>query len=193
MDRNNHESNPGMIERQLDESPMEGRSSSDMELDRDHLQRTDRPVEREGMQGGSVERDSMRVVRRGPGGEHRETVGPPPVPVSDHLHRDLLGPREVGEEGFERVGRIAGDDKESARPAGPGAAHDMVDQRASGDVGERLRGGARPQPAPLAGGDDEALHKRARLDAAGRGIKADARPCCCNRLPARCKSAAGKG
>ena len=57
MDRN--DSNPGMIERQLDESPMEGRSSSDTELDRDHLQR-DRSTEREGMQGDGQERDSMR-------------------------------------------------------------------------------------------------------------------------------------
>jgi len=57
MDRN--DSNPGMIERQLDESPMEGRSSSDTELDRDHLQR-DRSLEREGMQGDGLERDSMR-------------------------------------------------------------------------------------------------------------------------------------
>lgn len=68
MDRN--ESNPGMIERELDESPMEGRSSSDTELDRDHLQRDrsperegmqgDRGTEREGMQGDGQERDSMR-------------------------------------------------------------------------------------------------------------------------------------
>ena len=67
MDRN--DSNPGMIERQLDESPMEGRSSSDTELDRS-LQRDrslereglqdDRPVEREGLQGEGTERDSMR-------------------------------------------------------------------------------------------------------------------------------------
>ena len=57
MDRN--ESNPGMIERQLDESPMEGRSSSDTELDRDPLQRG-RSTEREGMQGEGLERDSMR-------------------------------------------------------------------------------------------------------------------------------------
>ena len=60
MDRNHNESNPGMIERQLDESPMEGRSSSDTELDRDHLQHSDRPVEREGMEGGSVEREGMQ-------------------------------------------------------------------------------------------------------------------------------------
>ena len=60
MDRSQNESNPGMVERQLDESPMEGRSSSDMELDRDQMQRSDRPVEREGMQGDGMERDSMR-------------------------------------------------------------------------------------------------------------------------------------
>ena len=56
MDRN--DSNPGMIERQLDESPMEGRSSSDTELDRD-LQQGSRPVEREGMQGEGTQRESM--------------------------------------------------------------------------------------------------------------------------------------
>ncbi|HSJ75791.1 MAG TPA: hypothetical protein VK899_06380, partial [Gemmatimonadales bacterium] len=41
------------------ESPMEGRSSSDTELDRDHLQR-ERPLEREGMQGDDLEREPMR-------------------------------------------------------------------------------------------------------------------------------------
>jgi hypothetical protein len=60
MDRNHDESNPGMVERQLDESPMEGRSSSDTELDRDHLQHSDRPVEREGMQGEGLEREGMQ-------------------------------------------------------------------------------------------------------------------------------------
>lgn len=73
MDRN--DSNPGMVERQMDESPMEGASSSDRELSRDGMGGMDREslqgdsVEREGMQGGeagregmqgeSVERDSM--------------------------------------------------------------------------------------------------------------------------------------
>lgn len=64
MDRN--DSNPGMVERQMDESPMEGASSSDRELSRDGLGGMDREslqggsVEREGMQGGSVERDDMQ-------------------------------------------------------------------------------------------------------------------------------------
>jgi hypothetical protein len=57
MDRN--DSNPGMIERDLDESPMEGRSSSDTELDRD-LQQRGRSPEREGMQGDGTDRESMR-------------------------------------------------------------------------------------------------------------------------------------
>jgi hypothetical protein len=56
MDRN--ESNPGLVEQQLDESPMEGRSSSDTELDRD-LRQGGRPVEREGMQGEGTARESM--------------------------------------------------------------------------------------------------------------------------------------
>lgn len=66
MDRN--DSNPGMVEQQLDETPMEGRSvESDRPgserdgmggMDRDSLQR-ETSVEREGMQGGSVERESM--------------------------------------------------------------------------------------------------------------------------------------
>jgi hypothetical protein len=68
MDRMD-DSNPGMVERQLDESPMEGRSSSDTELDRE-LQRDRSPeregmqgdhgMEREGIQGEGLERDSMR-------------------------------------------------------------------------------------------------------------------------------------
>lgn len=87
MDRMN-DSNPGMVERQMDESPMEGRSSSDTELDRDHMQRSDRPVEREGMQGEGMERegmqgegkerDSMRgesVERESMQGESRERQG----------------------------------------------------------------------------------------------------------------------
>lgn len=73
MDRN--DSNPGMVERQMDESPMEGASSSDRELSRDGLGGMDRESlqgdsaeregmqsessERGGMQGGSVERDSL--------------------------------------------------------------------------------------------------------------------------------------
>ena len=78
MDRN--DSNPGMVEQQLDESPMEGRSSSDTELDRD-LQRSDRPVEREGMQGEGTGRDSMR---------------------GDGMERESLegGPREEREGGY---------------------------------------------------------------------------------------------
>ena len=70
MDRN--DSNPGMVERQLDETPMEGRpverdrpgSERERErdgmggMDRDSLQR-DTSVEREGLQGGSVVRESM--------------------------------------------------------------------------------------------------------------------------------------
>ena len=50
MDRN--DSNPGMIERDLDESPMEGRSSSDTELDRETPQR-------EPMRGDGMERESL--------------------------------------------------------------------------------------------------------------------------------------
>jgi len=80
MDRN--DSNPGMVERQLDETPMEGRSmesdrsGSERErdgmggMDRDSLQR-DSSVEREGMQGGSVERDSMSGSGSQDGGEMR--------------------------------------------------------------------------------------------------------------------------
>jgi hypothetical protein len=53
MDQN--ESNPGMVERQLDETPMEGQSDGG----RESLQGGG-SVEREGMQGGSVERDAMQ-------------------------------------------------------------------------------------------------------------------------------------
>jgi hypothetical protein len=72
MDRN--DSNPGMVEQQMDESPMEGRSSSDTELDRG-LQRGGGSVEREGMQGDGMERDSMRgdgMERDSMEGEPRE-------------------------------------------------------------------------------------------------------------------------
>jgi len=87
MDRN--ESNPGMIERQLDESPMEGRSSSDTELDRD-LQR-DRLPEREGMQGDGMERDSMR----GDGMERDSMRG-------DGLEREGLQGEGLEREGMDR-------------------------------------------------------------------------------------------
>jgi len=55
MDRN--DSNPGMVERQMDETPMEGGG-----MDRDAMQGGGGSVEREGMQGtggGSVEREGM--------------------------------------------------------------------------------------------------------------------------------------
>jgi len=54
MDRN--DSNPGMVERQMDETPMEGSG-----MDRDSMQGGG-PVEREGMQGtgGSVERENLQ-------------------------------------------------------------------------------------------------------------------------------------
>jgi hypothetical protein len=68
MDRN--DSNPGMVERQLDQSPMEGASQSDRELSRDGIHR-DSSVEREGLQDGSVDRDSMH----GGSGVERESMG----------------------------------------------------------------------------------------------------------------------
>lgn len=63
MDRND-EMNPGMVERQLDEMPMEGHSASDREsmpgMEREGLQGGG-SVEREGMQGdGGMERESMQ-------------------------------------------------------------------------------------------------------------------------------------
>ncbi|HEU4560058.1 MAG TPA: hypothetical protein VFS20_19565 [Longimicrobium sp.] len=63
MDRND-DMNPGMVERQLDEMPMEGHSASDRESmpgmeEREGLQ-GDGSVEREGMQdGGGTERESL--------------------------------------------------------------------------------------------------------------------------------------
>lgn len=68
MDRN--DSNPGMVERQLDQSPLEGASQSDRELSRDGIHRDD-SVEREGMQDGSVDRDGMH----GSSGGERESIG----------------------------------------------------------------------------------------------------------------------
>ena len=61
MDRND-DSNPGMVERQLDETPMEGQSANDGEgmggMERESLQGGS--VEREGMQGGEADRDPMQ-------------------------------------------------------------------------------------------------------------------------------------
>jgi hypothetical protein len=57
MDRN--DSNPGMVERQMDDSPMEGASSSDRELSRDGMGGMDR---QSGEQGGSPERESMEAT-----------------------------------------------------------------------------------------------------------------------------------
>jgi pentapeptide MXKDX repeat protein len=98
MDRN--DSNPGMIERQLDESPMEGRSSSDTELDRETPQRG-HSTEREGMQGDGMERDSMhgegmeREGMRGDGAERESMHG-------DGMERESMEgePREEREGGY---------------------------------------------------------------------------------------------
>jgi hypothetical protein len=57
MDQN--ESNPGMVERQLDETPMEGQTGSNRGMEREGLQGGG-SVEREGMQDGSVEREGMQ-------------------------------------------------------------------------------------------------------------------------------------
>jgi hypothetical protein len=69
MDRND-DSNPGMVERQLDETPMEGRSDSEGigGMERQSLQ--DGSVEREGMQGGEADRDAMHDS----GGTERESL-----------------------------------------------------------------------------------------------------------------------
>jgi hypothetical protein len=64
MDPN--DSNPGMVEREMDETPMEGRSMEREGMggtDRDHLQGGG-SVEREGMQGGELERDGMGGMDR---------------------------------------------------------------------------------------------------------------------------------
>jgi len=52
MDRN--DSNPGMVERQMDETPMEGGG-----MDRDAMQGGGGSVEREGMEGGGQRADNM--------------------------------------------------------------------------------------------------------------------------------------
>ncbi|HSU17698.1 hypothetical protein [Longimicrobium sp.] len=103
MDRN--DSNPGMVEREMDETPMRGDSSEREEMsgspsERDHLQR-DGQVEREGMQGDGQERDAMR---------------------GSEMERDGMG----GMEGS-RHGRMASDDMEgsSSRSLGDGAMEGM--------------------------------------------------------------------
>ncbi|HEV7590739.1 MAG TPA: hypothetical protein VGO40_21695 [Longimicrobium sp.] len=81
MDRN--DSNPGMIERELDDAPMRGSPVEREEMergtqpDRDHLQR-DRSTEREGMQGEGTERDSMRGDGLERDGMERENRGTTP-------------------------------------------------------------------------------------------------------------------
>jgi hypothetical protein len=52
MDRN--DSNPGMIERQLDDAPMQGSPT-----EREGMERGTQP-DRDPLQGGGMERDSMR-------------------------------------------------------------------------------------------------------------------------------------
>ena len=83
MDRND-DMNAGMVERQLDEMPMEGHSASDREsmpgLEREGLQGGG-SVEREGMQGesGGMERDAMQddggTERESPTGRESEQLG----------------------------------------------------------------------------------------------------------------------
>jgi hypothetical protein len=68
MDRN--DSNPGMVEREMDETPMEGRST-----EREGM--GGGSVEREGMQGQGSERDGMQgneLERDGMGGMERESL-----------------------------------------------------------------------------------------------------------------------
>ena len=108
MDRN--DSNPGMVERQMDETPMEGRPvereglGGGSGVDRDHLQRGG-SVEREEMQGEGMDRDSMQgdsVEREGMQGEgmDRDSL------QGSELDRDGMG----GMEGSGLRHRMASDD-----------------------------------------------------------------------------------
>lgn len=55
-----NESNPGIVERQLDETPMEGQSGGNGGMERESLQEGGGQVEREGMQGdGGIDRESL--------------------------------------------------------------------------------------------------------------------------------------
>ena len=58
MDRNE---NPGMVEREMDETPVEreGTSERGMGTDRDSMHGAGRSVEREDMQGGGMERENV--------------------------------------------------------------------------------------------------------------------------------------
>ena len=80
---------------------------------------------------------------------------------------DAIG--KPAEEGLEGLGLVAGDDDEPARAALGRPANDMLDQRPAGDPGERLGAAMAAQPGPLAGGDDQAFHRRLLEAAAAAG------------------------
>ncbi|HEX6751670.1 MAG TPA: hypothetical protein VF092_30535 [Longimicrobium sp.] len=135
MDRN--DSNPGMVEREMDETPMEGRPvereglGGGSGMDRDHLQRGG-SVEREGMQGGGSDRDSMQgdsVEREGMqgGGMDRDSMR------GSELDRDGMG----GMEGSGVRHRMGSDDMlGSSRDASGGAMEGV-----SSSDREIMRGG----------------------------------------------------
>ena len=89
MDRN--DSNPGMVERQLDDAPMQADGSEREELHGSPMERGVQSdhgldVEREGLQDGSIDRDSLQ-------GEGRDR---------DSLRGDGLERESMQGEGMER-------------------------------------------------------------------------------------------
>lgn len=107
MDRNN-DSNPGIVERQLDETPMEGRPDSEGigGMERESIQNGS--VEREGMQGGEADRDAMQdgggTERDSLTGRESEQLGATNTGANDTQMR--VSGREGGP-GFDRPADIS--------------------------------------------------------------------------------------
>ncbi len=103
-----NENNPGIVERQLDETPVEGMSASDREImEREGMQGG--PVEREGMQDGSVEREGMQG-----GSVERDAM------QDGGMDRDSLTGRESEQLGAENMNANATEMRTSALEGGQG-------------------------------------------------------------------------
>ena len=113
MDRN--DSNPGMVERQLDDAPMQGRESEREGVQgspREQGTQSDRGlgVEREGLQGEGLEREGMQGEER-----DRDSLR------GDGVDREPMqgeGAERESMEGSERRGGF-GDERPSENGSGP--------------------------------------------------------------------------
>ncbi len=96
-------------------------------------------------------------------GDHRQAVGGPPVGVAHGGDRQALAVGQLGQEGLERLGLIAGDHDEVGRPAGVGGLDHPLDQRHAEHGRERFGACDLPEPGALPRGDDDAVHSAAIL------------------------------